>query len=234
MPITPDQAHNTRRHLGAAGGAAFVQSGNAGANNPGEAYAVGASEYGGPGDPSTPGHMGAYGNLEGTMGYAELDMGSALGGLPPHTELIITYQGQSVIGTKLDIGLGGGPVDGHPRCIDLWWETADALGFSGLGVVFIERRDGKPIKGKAGKATQTGNSALSQIAGAPANAVSAAAGAVSSVGDFLGRLGALFFTQAGWVRLLKLFIGVTLGVITLKAILNDVGVHAPSGLPIPV
>ena len=109
---------------------------------------VGATEYGGPGDPTTAGDHGAYGSLDGHMAYAELstnpqapladlDFG-ALGHLAPHTELRITNQGRSVIAEKLDVGAGGGPIDGRPRVIDLWWQTAEALGFAGAGLVQIE------------------------------------------------------------------------------------------------
>ncbi len=38
--------------------------------------------------------------------------------------LQITVGRRSVIAYKQDIGLGGGPIDGHPRAIDLWWELA--------------------------------------------------------------------------------------------------------------
>jgi hypothetical protein len=44
------------------------------------------------------------------------------------TPLQITWGHRSVIAYKRDIGLGGGPIDGHPRVIDLWWELAGALG----------------------------------------------------------------------------------------------------------
>ncbi len=108
---------------------------------------VGASIYGGPGDP-TSGVEGAYGHLPGHMAFAELSTNpgaggsrldfAALGHLAPHTKLKIGYNGRSVTGEKLDVGAGGGPVDGLPRAIDLWYETANALGFDGgLGVVDI-------------------------------------------------------------------------------------------------
>jgi hypothetical protein len=109
---------------------------------------VGATEYGGPGDPTTRSDHGAYGSLDGHMAYAELstnpqapladlDFG-ALGRLAPHTELRITYRGRSVVAEKLDVGAGGGPIEGRPRVIDLWWQTAESLGFAGAGVVHIE------------------------------------------------------------------------------------------------
>jgi murein DD-endopeptidase MepM/ murein hydrolase activator NlpD len=115
---------------------------------PGGGVQVGATQYGGPGDPTTSTDHGAYGSLDGHMAFAELSTNpqapladldfAALGHLPPHTELRITYQGRSVIAEKLDVGAGGGPIDGHPRVIDLWWQTAEALGFAGAGLVQIQ------------------------------------------------------------------------------------------------
>ena len=109
---------------------------------------VGASTYGGPGDP-TSGDHGAYGPLPGHFAFAELSNNygapindldfSALGHLPPHTLLQVTYNGRSLIAEKLDIGGGGPPVGDPPaaRRIDLWYETAAALGFEGVGLVAI-------------------------------------------------------------------------------------------------
>lgn len=98
---------------------------------------VGASYYGGPTD-STSGTVGAAGvSLPGKMSFAELAMGKALGGLPFHTKLKIGYAGRSVIAEKLDIGLGGDSVNGRNRAIDLWYETAQAIGMPGLAVVKV-------------------------------------------------------------------------------------------------
>ena len=71
--------------------------------------------------------------IVGKAGYAELSVNvgsgdySALGKLPQGTKLQITYKGKSVIAEKLDVGAGG---DAHPL-IDLWWETARLLDFTG-------------------------------------------------------------------------------------------------------
>jgi hypothetical protein len=101
---------------------------------PGTAAVVGASEYGGPGDPSS-GVIGADGaNLVADPDtYAELggesfQTATAMGGLPYMTPLRISWGGHSLIAYKRDIGLGGGPIDGYPRVIDLWWELAGRLG----------------------------------------------------------------------------------------------------------
>src|SRR5690349_4391475 len=98
---------------------------------PGTSELVGATEYGGPGDPSS-GVVGASGAnlLSHPDSYAELggesfQTATAIGGLPYLTPLRITWGGRSAIAYKRDIGLGGGPVGGLPREIDLWWLLAD-------------------------------------------------------------------------------------------------------------
>jgi hypothetical protein len=101
---------------------------------PGAGERVGATEYGGAGDPSS-GDVGASGvDLDAYPdSYAELggltfQTATAMGGLPYETPLRITWGGHSVIAYKRDIGLGGAPIDGLPRVIDLWWRLAGALG----------------------------------------------------------------------------------------------------------
>jgi hypothetical protein len=101
---------------------------------PGSGEIVGATEYGGPGDPSS-GVVGASGInlLREPDSYAELGgytfaTAVAMGGLPYGTPLRITWGRHSALAYKRDIGLGGGPIDGHPRVIDLWWELAGRLG----------------------------------------------------------------------------------------------------------
>ena len=95
---------------------------------------VGATEYGGPGDPSS-GAVGASGaNLDQYPdSYAELggytfQTATAMGGLPYMTPLRVSWGRHSAIAYKRDFGLGGGPVAGLPRVIDLWWQFAGALG----------------------------------------------------------------------------------------------------------
>src|SRR5436305_1856271 len=99
---------------------------------PGTGRLVGATEYGGPGDPSS-GTVGASGAnlLQHPDSYAELggytfETATDLGGLPYMTPLRITWGGHAAIAYKRDFGLGGGPVDGLPRVIDLWWELGRA------------------------------------------------------------------------------------------------------------
>ena len=111
---------------------------------------VGATEYGGPGDPSS-GVVGSSGAnlLQLPDSYAELggetfQTATTMGGLPYLTPLRITWENRSAIAYKRDVGLGGGPIDGLPRVLDLWWELAGQLGIpyeDGLwsGPVRIER-----------------------------------------------------------------------------------------------
>ncbi len=101
---------------------------------PGTGQLVGATEYGGPGDPSS-GEFGSSGAdlLDLPDSYAELGgtsfaTATAMGGLPYLTPLRITWGEHSAIAYKRDIGLGGGPIDGLPRVLDLWWELAGQLG----------------------------------------------------------------------------------------------------------
>lgn len=95
---------------------------------------VGATEYGGPGDPAS-GTIGSSGVSLATNpdSYAELGgmsfrAADALGRLPYGTPLEISWGRRSMIAYKRDIGLGGGPIEGHPRVIDLWWKLAGRLG----------------------------------------------------------------------------------------------------------
>jgi hypothetical protein len=133
--------------------------------HPGTGQLVGATEYGGPGDPSS-GTVGASGaNLVAHPdSYAELggytfDTATDLGGLPYMTPLRITWGGRSAVAYKRDFGLGGGPIDGLPRVIDLWWQLARSLGVpyeNGLwsGTVRVERLPGSGSSQLLGEAVQ--------------------------------------------------------------------------------
>lgn len=144
---------------------------------PGNGQAVGATEYGGPGDPSS-GTVGSSGVdlIAHPDSYAELggytfQTATAMGGLPYMTPLRISWEGRSAIAYKRDFGLGGGPVDGLPRVIDLWWRLAGGLGIpyeDGLwsGPVRIER---PPVTGAAnllGQGAQTGTTLVPPPPGA--------------------------------------------------------------------
>jgi len=122
--------------LSGAGGLAGI-GGGSGAGSVvgvcGEARTVGATEYGGPGDPSSgtvgagglslPAHPDSFAELGGTS----FQTATALGGLPYGTALQISSGSRTVVAYKEDIGLGGGPVAGYPRVIDLWWQLARRL-----------------------------------------------------------------------------------------------------------
>lgn len=183
---------------------------------------VGATEYGGPGDP-TSGTVGSSGVnlLTHPDSYAELggldfQTATAMGGLPYGTPLRITVGGHSAIAYKRDIGLGGGPIAGYPREIDLWWELAKALSlpYDGdwAGAVKIER---PPTTGSAatlgdttattastnacGSASTTGGTGVTTTAGphatllsdgqatAPANAPAAVKGIIAAGNQIVGK-----------------------------------------------
>lgn len=79
------------------------------------------------------GYMGPP--LHNTVSFAELSNDAAnpdyaaLGNLPSGTKVEISYQGRCVVAEKRDVGQGGGPVNGYPRALDLWWQTARSLNF---------------------------------------------------------------------------------------------------------
>jgi hypothetical protein len=117
---------------------------------PGTGALAGASEYGGPGDPSS-GTVGASGvdlaahpDSYAELGGLSFQTAAMMGGLPYMTPLRITWGGHSAIAYKRDFGLGGAPIGGRPRVIDLWWQLAGRLGIpyeNGLwsGQVRLER-----------------------------------------------------------------------------------------------
>jgi cell wall-associated NlpC family hydrolase len=131
-------------------GSPSTASGQVALGPPGTGTVAGATEYGGPGDPSS-GSLGASGAnlLDHPDSYAELggytfQTATAMGGLPYMTPLRITWGPRSAIAYKRDFGFGGPPIDGLPRVIDLWWELAESLGIpyeNGMwsGPVRIER-----------------------------------------------------------------------------------------------
>lgn len=158
---------------------------------PGTGQLVGASEYGGPGDPSS-GTTGARGDdlLAHPDSYAELggltwQTATAMGGLPYLTPLRITWAAQSAIAYKRDFGFGGGPVAGLPRVIDLWWQLAGRIGIpyqNGLwsGPVRIER---PPDTGAAGVLGQAPGEAslLTPPAAASVDPIACAPGVLAGV-----------------------------------------------------
>jgi hypothetical protein len=173
--------------LGALGGMSGSSSTGAPCARP---QTVGATEYGGPGDSSS-GTVGASGvsliaqpDSFAELGGTSFATASALGGLPYGTPLQILARGRSVVAYKEDIGLGGGPIDGRPRAIDLWWRLARSLGIPyehgrWSGTVRIAPLPGACVAGTAAPVT-TGPRAQLLPGGAAAAPVSAPA-AVSAI-----------------------------------------------------
>lgn len=132
----------------------------AGGRLPGYAHGgvVTASQYGGPGDPSS-GRTGYRGDnlYQHPDSYAELNMGTALGNLPYMAPLDITYRGRTARAYKRDIGAGGPGISGRPRAIDLWFQLAQALGFNGLDLVTVNGGNGVNVNVMAGGAPGISN-----------------------------------------------------------------------------
>ena len=142
---------------------------------PGTGARVGATEYGGPGDPSS-GDVGASGVnlLAHPDSYAELggytfQTATAMGGLPYMTPLRITWAAHpdhSAIAYKRDFGFGGPPVAGLPRVIDLWWEFASrprdsvrARALVGAGADRAPARDGRVEPARPGRRRRSADAA---------------------------------------------------------------------------
>jgi hypothetical protein len=121
---------------------------------PGRSYLVGATEYGGPADPSSgsygsipipgqaylPGHPDTFAELSvldanpanhGSFTYADAN---ALARLPYLTTLRVIHDGRQALLLKRDIGYGQGPgqhiENGQPYRIDVWWQAAQQLGIT--------------------------------------------------------------------------------------------------------
>lgn len=117
-------------------------------------YEVGATEYGGPGDPTS----GAYGSIPNPgesylpahpASFAELSVldsnpanggtftfsdANALSNLPYLTTLRVAHNGHESLLLKRDTGYGQGPgqfiSDGQPYRLDVWWQAARPLGIT--------------------------------------------------------------------------------------------------------
>ena len=117
-------------------------------------YEVGATQYGGPGDPSAgdygsipdpgqsylPAHPATFAELSvldrnpangGTFTFADAN---ALSTLPYLTALRVAHDGRQAILAKRDIGYGQGPgqfiENGQPYRLDVWWQAARPLGIT--------------------------------------------------------------------------------------------------------
>ena len=118
---------------------------------PGRSYLVGATEYGGPGDPSSgdygsipdpsqaylPAHPDTFAELsvldhnpasDGSFTFTDAN---ALDNLPYLTGVRVTHDGRTQLLFKRDIGYGPGPgqqvENGEPYRLDIWWQAAQAL-----------------------------------------------------------------------------------------------------------
>jgi hypothetical protein len=121
---------------------------------PGRWYEVGATEYGGPGDPTSgdygsipqpgesylPAHPDSFAELSvldnnpangGTFTFADAN---ALSNLPYLTGLRVAHDGRERLLLKRDTGYGQGPGqfigDGEPYRLDVWWQAAQSLAIS--------------------------------------------------------------------------------------------------------
>jgi hypothetical protein len=110
----------------------------------GRAYAVGATEYGGPRDPTSgqfgssgtflPGHPDSFAELSvldvnpandgASLTFQDAD---ALGALPYGTPVRVTHDRHELTLVKEDIGYGQGPGQSTPYRLDVWWQAAAQL-----------------------------------------------------------------------------------------------------------
>jgi hypothetical protein len=155
---------------------------------PGRSYLVGASEYGGPSDPSSgsygsipnpgesylPAHPDSFAELsllssnparQGSFTFADAN---ALSNLPYLTALRVTHGGRELLLYKRDVGYGQGPgqfiANGQPYRLDVWWQAAQTLGVS-KGAVNVELA---PATGAAGTLGQLPSSSEASSGSAPA------------------------------------------------------------------
>lgn len=61
-------------------------------------------------------------------------------GFKPGSKFLLTYKGKSIVMEKRDVGEGGGPIEGRPRAVGIWYETAKLIDFrEGTGVMSIQQ-----------------------------------------------------------------------------------------------
>ena len=142
-PCQPASVDTVTTPAGAAGGGVFAQPLEM---HPDHWYRVGATEYGGPSDPSS----GDYGS-SGTYlpaypdSFAELSLldsnpansgsltfadANALGNLPYGTSIRVANDTRQRVLVKRDIGYGQGPGQAIPYRIDVWHTAAAGLGIT--------------------------------------------------------------------------------------------------------
>ena len=118
------------------------------------------------------------------LGYAGATVGDVMGDLPHNTKIrITTRDGHWVIASKMDIGSGGGDVNGHPREIDIHVKAAEKLGLphpeAWLGLVKYKIVKGAEAQGpqfggpsdSGGSSSSSGGSSTAEDAGVPADLI---------------------------------------------------------------
>jgi cell wall-associated NlpC family hydrolase len=138
-------------------------------------------------------HPDSYAELGGTT----FQTATAMGGLPYMTPLRVTYGDRSGIAYKRDIGLGGGPIDGLPRVIDLWWEFAEAI-----GIRYNSGAWAGPVRIERPPATGAGNT-LGQAPDASASLVAPTAAASDAAACAPGSPAGVPLTPGSRARLLR-------------------------------
>jgi hypothetical protein len=149
---------------------------------PGRWYQVGATEYGGPGDPTSgdygsipnpgesylPSHPDTFAELSvldsnpangGTFTFQDAD---SLSHLPYLTALRVAHDGHQGVLVKRDTGYGQGPgqfiENGQPYRLDVWWQAAQPLGItkSPVQVQLAPVTGAAPTLGALPGSTETG------------------------------------------------------------------------------
>jgi hypothetical protein len=150
---------------------------------PGRWYEVGATEYGGSGDPTSgdygsipnpgesylPAHPDSFAELsvldsnpanDGTFTFADAN---ALSNLPYLTALRVAHDDRESLLLKRDTGYGQGPgqfiTDGEPYRLDVWWQAAQTLGItkSAVKVQLAPATGAAPTLGTLPSSTEAGS-----------------------------------------------------------------------------
>jgi hypothetical protein len=161
---------------------------------PGRWYEVGATEYGGPGDPTSgdygsipepgesylPSHPDSFAELSvldsnpangGGFTFADAN---ALGNLPYLAGLRVAHDGRERLLLKRDVGYGQGPgqfiANGQPYRLDVWWQAAQQLGVS-KSAVRVQLSPGTGAASTLGALPSSSEASGSGEAGAACEAV---------------------------------------------------------------
>jgi murein DD-endopeptidase MepM/ murein hydrolase activator NlpD len=159
----------------------------------GKWYEVGATEYGGPSDP-TAGTGGSIAGTDPAQGYlpahpdsfAELSLldsntypnftfadANALNNLPYMTGLIVANNNTKKVLYKRDTGYGQGPgqtiANGQPYRLDVWWQSAAALGVTknAVKIALAPPVGAGPLLGESSPGGPAGSGNCAQLDGQP-------------------------------------------------------------------